>query len=51
MTSRQTDPQAMVRAFGKRSRDLLPIDRSVSLSRRELAAPVVPHHPQQLVAR
>jgi len=37
--SRQTDPQAMVRAFGKRSRDLLPIDRSVSLSRRDLAAP------------
>ena len=37
--SRQTDPQAMVRVFGKRSRELLPIDRSVSLSRRDLAPP------------
>jgi phosphoserine phosphatase RsbU/P len=37
--SHQTDPQAMVRVFGKRSRDLLPIDRSVSLSRRGLAPP------------
>jgi phosphoserine phosphatase RsbU/P len=34
--SGQTDPQAMVRVFGKRSRALLPIDRSVSLSRRGL---------------
>ena len=37
--SHQTDPQAMVRVFRKRSRELLPIDRSVSLSRRDLAAP------------
>jgi phosphoserine phosphatase RsbU/P len=37
--SHQTDPQAMVRVFGKRSRDLLPIERSVSLSRRGLPSP------------
>jgi sigma-B regulation protein RsbU (phosphoserine phosphatase) len=37
--SGQTDPQAMVRVFGKRSRALLPIDRSVSLSRRSLEPP------------
>src|SRR5688500_3954960 len=37
--SRQTDPQAMVRAYGKRIRELLPIDRSVSLSRRDLTPP------------
>src|SRR6516225_3197193 len=37
--SYQTDPQAMVRVFRKRSRELLPIDRSVSLSRRELSPP------------
>src|SRR5258708_6261957 len=37
--SHQTDPQAMVRVFGKRSRQLLPIERSVSLSRRGLSAP------------
>ena len=37
--SHQTDPQAMVRVFGKRSRELLPIERSVSLSRRGLSAP------------
>jgi sigma-B regulation protein RsbU (phosphoserine phosphatase) len=37
--SHQTDPQAMVRLFRKRSRDLLPIERSVSLSRRGLTPP------------
>src|SRR6516164_2105235 len=35
----QTDPQAMVRVFGKRARELLPIDRNVSLSRRGLSPP------------
>jgi sigma-B regulation protein RsbU (phosphoserine phosphatase) len=37
--SRQTDPQAMVRAYGARMRQLLPIDRSVAVSRRELEFP------------
>ena len=37
--SSQTDPQAMVRAYGEHIRTLLPVDGSVSLSRRELAAP------------
>lgn len=37
--SRQTDPQAMVRAYGERIRQFLPIDRRVSLSRRGLAKP------------
>ncbi len=37
--SSQTDPQAMVRAYGQRMRELLPVDRSLSLSRRDLAAP------------
>jgi sigma-B regulation protein RsbU (phosphoserine phosphatase) len=37
--SRQTDPQAMSRAYGKRMRSLRPTDRSVSLSRRDLQAP------------
>jgi len=37
--SSQTDPQAMVRAYGQRLRELLPLDRSLSLSRRDLAAP------------
>jgi sigma-B regulation protein RsbU (phosphoserine phosphatase) len=37
--SRQTDPQEMVRSYGKRLRQLLPLDGSVSLSRRGLAAP------------
>jgi sigma-B regulation protein RsbU (phosphoserine phosphatase) len=37
--SRQTDPQEMVRAYGERMRQLLPIDRRISLSRRELAYP------------
>jgi phosphoserine phosphatase RsbU/P len=35
----QTDPQAMVRVFGKRARELLPIDRSISISRRGLNPP------------
>jgi phosphoserine phosphatase RsbU/P len=37
--SHQTDPQAMVRVYRKRARALLPIDRSVSLSRRGLDPP------------
>jgi phosphoserine phosphatase RsbU/P len=37
--SRQTDPQAMVRAYGARMRQLLPIDRRLSLSRRDLVYP------------
>ncbi len=37
--SSQTDPQAMVRNYGKRVRQTLPVDGTVSLSRRELAAP------------
>jgi sigma-B regulation protein RsbU (phosphoserine phosphatase) len=37
--SHQIDPQAMVRVYRKRARALLPIDRSVSLSRRELSPP------------
>lgn len=37
--SHQTDPQAMVRVFRKRSRELLPVERSVSLSRRGLFPP------------
>jgi sigma-B regulation protein RsbU (phosphoserine phosphatase) len=37
--SRQTDPQAMVRAYGARVRRLLPTDRRISLSRRDLPAP------------
>lgn len=39
--SRQTDPQAMVRAYAARTRRLMPTDRSVSLSRRELEFPQV----------
>jgi sigma-B regulation protein RsbU (phosphoserine phosphatase) len=34
--SRQTDPQAMVRAYGMRMRQLMQTDRSVSLSRRDM---------------
>src|SRR5713226_6478845 len=34
--SRQTDPQAMVRANGTRMRQLMQTDRTVSLSRRDL---------------
>ena len=37
--SSQTDPQAMVRAYGKRVRQLMPIDRWISISRRDLEAP------------
>jgi len=37
--SRQTDPQAMVAAYVKRMRQLLPADASISLSRRDLPAP------------
>ena len=37
--SLQTDPQAMVRAYAQRVRQMMPIDRSVSLSRRDLEAP------------
>jgi len=37
--SRHTDPQAMVRAYGERIRQLLPVSRSLSLSRRGLSTP------------
>lgn len=37
--SRQVDPQAMVRSYGQRIREILPVDASVSLSRRDLQAP------------
>jgi sigma-B regulation protein RsbU (phosphoserine phosphatase) len=37
--SQQTDPQAMVRAYGARMRRLLPSDRRLSLSRRNLQPP------------
>jgi sigma-B regulation protein RsbU (phosphoserine phosphatase) len=37
--SRETDPQAMVRAYSKRVRQLLPVDRFMSLSRRGLERP------------
>jgi sigma-B regulation protein RsbU (phosphoserine phosphatase) len=37
--SRQTDPQAMVRAYGARMRRILPTDGRISLSRRNLSAP------------
>ncbi len=37
--SRQTDPQEMGRAYRARMRDLLPVDGSLSLSRRDLKAP------------
>jgi len=37
--SRQTDPQAMVAAYGRRMRTLIPADRWLSLSRRDLAEP------------
>ena len=39
--SRQTDPQAMVRAYAKRIRQFLPSDRQLSLSRRDLTRPHV----------
>ncbi len=37
--SRQTDPEAMVRAYGARMSELMPSDRRVSLSRRDLEPP------------
>jgi sigma-B regulation protein RsbU (phosphoserine phosphatase) len=37
--SRQTDPQAMVRAYGSRMRQFMQTDRMVSLSRRDLEPP------------
>jgi sigma-B regulation protein RsbU (phosphoserine phosphatase) len=37
--SRQTDPQAMVRDYGSRMRQLMPVDRTVALSRRDLEPP------------
>jgi sigma-B regulation protein RsbU (phosphoserine phosphatase) len=37
--SSQTDPQAMVRAYGSRVRQLWPVDRYIALSRRDLPAP------------
>lgn len=37
--SRQTDPQAMVRAYAKRLRKIMPIARRISLSRRGLQFP------------
>src|SRR5580700_8036798 len=43
--SRHTDPQEMLRAYAQRIRDLLPIDRRLSLSRRGLK------HPQYRITR
>src|SRR4051812_40158418 len=37
--SLQTDPQAMVRSYGTRMRQIMPADRWISLSRRDLEAP------------
>jgi sigma-B regulation protein RsbU (phosphoserine phosphatase) len=37
--SRQEDPQAMVRSYGTRMRQIMPADRWISLSRRDLEAP------------
>src|SRR5947207_2540069 len=37
--SNQTDPQEMVRAYGRRLREIVRSDRFVSLSRRDLAYP------------
>src|SRR5947207_5553469 len=37
--SRQTDPQAMVRTYGSRIRQLIPVDGAISLSRVGLASP------------
>src|SRR5437868_625895 len=39
--SRQTDPMAMSRAYGNRVRNLFPMDRFLSLSRRGLERPHV----------
>ena len=43
--SGQTDPQAMVRTYGKRIREILPTNRNVSLSRRDL------EHPEYRITR
>ena len=37
--SRQPDPHAMVQAYGRRMRQVMPSDRSLSLSRRDLSTP------------
>lgn len=37
--SRQTDPQAMVRAYGEKIQQLTPVDRRISMSRRGLRFP------------
>src|SRR5947209_5428620 len=37
--SLQVDPQAMVRSYGARMRQIMPADRWISLSRRDLEAP------------
>jgi sigma-B regulation protein RsbU (phosphoserine phosphatase) len=37
--SRQTDPQEMVRDYSRRIASILPVDRALSISRRDLAAP------------
>jgi sigma-B regulation protein RsbU (phosphoserine phosphatase) len=37
--SRQTDPQAMVRAYGDKIQQLTPVDRRISISRRGLTYP------------
>lgn len=37
--SRQSDPQEMVAAYGRRVAQFMPVDRRISLSRRNLAAP------------
>lgn len=39
--SRQTDPQAIVRLYNRRMQELIPTDRRISLSRRELMPPRV----------
>lgn len=39
--SRQTDPQAIVRLYTRRMQELVPTDRRISLSRRELTPPRV----------
>jgi sigma-B regulation protein RsbU (phosphoserine phosphatase) len=39
--SRQTDPQEMVRSYARRMQQLLPVDRRISLSRRDLKYPAV----------
>ena len=35
----QTDPQEMVRAYGRRMERIFPVDRRICLSRRDLSAP------------